>query len=44
MVGPERWSLRSLRTSKVLGVPLVAQQVINPTSTHEDKRSIPGLA
>ena len=27
-----------------LGVPLVAQGVTNPTSTHEDVGSIPGLA
>ena len=26
------------------GVPVVAQQVINPTSIHEDVGSIPGLA
>ena len=25
------------------GVPIVAQQVKNPTSTHEDAGSIPGL-
>ena len=25
------------------GVPVVAQEVTNPTSTHEDARSIPGL-
>ena len=27
-----------------LGVPIVAQQVMNPTSTHEDVGLIPGLA
>ena len=26
------------------GVPVVAQQVTNPTSIHEDKGFIPGLA
>jgi len=26
------------------GVPIVAQQVKNPTSIHEDTGSIPGLA
>ena len=26
------------------GVPVVAQQVKNPTSIHEDEGSIPGLA
>ena len=26
------------------GVPVVAQQFINPTSIHEDMGSIPGLA
>ena len=26
------------------GVPVVAQQVKNPTSTHEDAGSVPGLA
>jgi len=28
----------------ILGVPVVAQPVTNPTSTHEDVGSIPGLA
>ena len=27
-----------------MGVPIVAQQVTNPTSIHEDEGSIPGLA
>ena len=27
-----------------MGVPIMAQQVKNPTSIHEDERSIPGLA
>ena len=27
-----------------MGVPIVAQQVTNPTSIHEDAGSIPGLA
>ena len=26
------------------GVPIVAQQIMNPTSIHEDADSIPGLA
>ena len=26
------------------GVPVVAQQVMNPTNTHEDEGLIPGLA
>ena len=26
-----------------LGVPVVAKQVINPTSIHEDEGSVPGL-
>ena len=26
-----------------LGVPIVAQQLVNPTSIHEDTGSIPGL-
>ena len=26
-----------------MGVPVVAQQAINPTSIHEDAGSIPGL-
>ena len=29
---------------RTLGVPIVAQQVKNPTSIHEDVGSIPGLA
>ena len=28
----------------VIGIPLVAQRVKNPTSIHEDAGSIPGLA
>ena len=28
----------------LLGVPIVAQQVMNPTSIHEGTGSIPGLA
>ena len=28
----------------ILGVPLVAHQVMNPTSIREDAGSIPGLA
>ena len=32
-----------LQRAKIL-VPIVAQQVKNPTSTHEDVGSIPGLA
>ena len=27
-----------------LGVPIMAQQLMNPTSIHEDKGLIPGLA
>ena len=33
-----------IRKIKSLGVPVVAQQVTNPTSTHEDTGLIPGLA
>ena len=29
---------------KEAGIPIVAQQVMNPTSIHEDSGSIPGLA
>ena len=29
--------------SSPLGVPIVAQQLMNPTSIHEDEGSIPGL-
>jgi len=29
---------------QLLGVPVVAQQVMNPTSIHEDAGSVPGLA
>ena len=29
---------------KQIGVPIVAQQLTNPTSIHEDVGSIPGLA
>ena len=31
------------RSSHLWGVPVVAQQVKNPTSIHEDAGSIPGL-
>ena len=30
--------------TKDIGVPVVAKKVKNPTSTHEDVSSIPGLA
>ena len=36
---PQGWPKK-----KVKGVPMVAQMVRNPTSTHEDVGSIPGLA
>ena len=29
--------------ARVMGVPIMAQQVMNPTSIHEDPGSIPGL-
>ena len=32
------------KTKKKYGVPVVAQQLRNPTSIHEDVGSIPGLA
>ena len=32
-----------LRLKEVPGVPVVAQQLTNPTSTREDVGSIPGL-
>ena len=30
--------------SEALGVPVVAQRLVNPTSIHKDTGSIPGLA
>ena len=30
--------------SIIVGVPIVAQQLMNPTSIHEDTNLIPGLA
>ena len=39
--GQERPSSLSIEE---LGIPIGAQQVKNPTSIHEDKGSIPGLA
>ena len=35
---------KSYDQNMVLGVPVVAQWAKNPTSIHEDKGSIPGLA
>ena len=34
----------SVDKKAVEGVPIVVQQVKNPTDTHEDASSIPGLA
>ena len=39
---PQRRAPEAVRMSAV-GVPVVAQQVKNPTSVHEDGGSIPGL-
>ena len=33
-----------LQDKRVLGVPVVAQHIKNPTSIHEDSGSIPGLS
>ena len=38
------WVAGNLGTKKRAGVPVVAQQLTNPTSIPEDKGSIPGLA
>ena len=35
---------QSYKSMDGLGVPVVAQWVSNPNSTHEDESSIPGLA
>ena len=34
----------SALVTKVQGVPVMAQQLVNPTSIHEDVGFIPGLA
>ena len=36
--------LSKIRFKNILGVPIVAQQVKNPTSMHEDVGLIPGLS
>ena len=35
---------RKCEAKREIKVPLVAQQLLNPTSTHEDAGSIPSLA
>ena len=37
-------AVQMMLTKPNLGVPAMAQRLANPTSTHEDKGSIPGLA
>ena len=37
------WSFQKKKGGGKLGVPIVVQQVKNPTSIHEDVGSIPGL-
>ena len=34
----------NILSRKIIGVPIMAQQLTNPTSIHEDVGSIPGLA
>ena len=36
--------MNRIQSDRFLGVPIVAQQLMNPTSIHEDMDSIPGLA
>ena len=35
---------RKRKTKNKKGVPVIAQQLMNPTSIHEDEGSIPSLA
>ena len=41
---PDKLSTSPQMRKNVQGVPVVAQQVTNPTSSHEDAGSISGLA
>ena len=41
---PKKWQKDKKKIKTNLGVPIVAPQVKNPTSIHEDAGSIPGLA
>ena len=38
------WPMLSQHIKEHGGVPVVAQQLVNPTGVHEDAGSIPGLA
>ena len=43
---PKKWQKDKKKKKKIQewGISIVAQQVTNPTSIHEDLGSIPGLA
>ena len=44
IVNIQNHDFQDITLQKIQGVPIVAQEVMNPTSIHEDAGLIPGLA